>query len=171
MLLEFRMSNYKSFKDETVFSLVPAPKQKGLDYSILHATVGRKAYKGLCSAVIYGPNAAGKTNIIGAMDSFKTIVLRGNIRNDDDKSMPNAAASALELIPNNTEDNALPVMFSIRFIVNGLLIDYKIGLDLGTFLAVDYKRKVVFEQLSVNEAPIFTRENGLKIHDLSGIKE
>lgn len=51
-------------------------------------------------------------------------------------------------------------MFSIRFIVNGLLIDYKIGLDLGTFLAVDYKRKVVFEQLSVNEAPIFTRENG-----------
>ena len=73
MLLEFRMSNYKSFKDETVFSLVPAPKQKGLDYSILHATVGRKAYKGLCSAVIYGPNAAGKTNIIGAMDSFKTI--------------------------------------------------------------------------------------------------
>ena len=171
MLLEFRMSNYKSFKDETVFSLVPAPKQKGLDYSILHATVGRKAYKGLCSAVIYGPNAAGKTNIIGAMDSFKTIVLRGNIRNDDEKSMPNAAASALELIPNNTEDNALPVMFSIRFIVNDLLIDYKIGLDLGTFLAVDYKRKVVFEQLSVNEAPIFTRENGLKIHDLSGIKE
>ena len=85
MLLEFRMSNYKSFKDETVFSLIPAPKQKGLDYSILHATVGRKAYKGLCSAVIYGPNAAGKTNIIGAMDSFKTIVLRGNIRNDDDK--------------------------------------------------------------------------------------
>lgn len=41
MLLEFRMSNYKSFKDETVFSLVPAPKQKGLDYSILHATVGK----------------------------------------------------------------------------------------------------------------------------------
>ena len=38
-------------------------------------------------------------------------------------------------------------------------------------MAVDYKRKVVFEQLSVNEAPIFTRENGLKIHDLSGIKE
>lgn len=61
MLLEFRMSNYKSFKDETIFSLVPAPKQKGLDYSILHATVGRKTYKGLCSAVIYGPNAAGKT--------------------------------------------------------------------------------------------------------------
>ena len=62
MLLEFRMSNYKSFKDETVFSLVPAPKQKGLDYSILHATVGRKAYKGLCSAVIYVPNEIGRAS-------------------------------------------------------------------------------------------------------------
>ena len=69
MLLEFRMSNYKSFKDETVFSLVPAPKQKGLDYSILHATVGRKAYKGLCSAVIYGPNAAGKTCLLYTSDA------------------------------------------------------------------------------------------------------
>lgn len=171
MLLEFRMGNYKSFKDETVFSLVPAPKQKGLDYSILHASVGRKTYKGLCSAVIYGPNASGKTNLIGAMDTFKTIVLRGNVRNDDDKSMPNAAASALELIPNNTMDNVSPVTFSVKFIVNGILIDYSIGLDLGAFLAVDYQRRIVFERLSVNETPIFTREDSLAIHNLSGIKE
>lgn len=42
MLLEFRTSNYKSFKDELVFSLTPAPKQKGLDYSILEETIGKK---------------------------------------------------------------------------------------------------------------------------------
>ncbi len=66
MLLEFSFSNYKSFLDKTVFSLVPAPKQTGLDYSILKENVGRKLYKGLSSAVIYGPNAAGKSNIIGA---------------------------------------------------------------------------------------------------------
>lgn len=28
MLLEFRTSNYKSFKEELIFSLIPAPKQK-----------------------------------------------------------------------------------------------------------------------------------------------
>ena len=93
MLLEFKASNYKSFKDELIFSLVPAPKQKGLDYSILEEAIGKKTYKGLCSAVIYGPNASGKTNIIGAMDTFKSIVLRGNIRNEDNKNEPNAAAS------------------------------------------------------------------------------
>lgn len=55
MLLEFKTKNYKSFKDELVFSLIPAPKQKGLDYSVLEETLGKKVYKGLSSAVIYGP--------------------------------------------------------------------------------------------------------------------
>lgn len=35
MLLEFKASNYKSFVDEFVFTMIPAPKQKGLDYSII----------------------------------------------------------------------------------------------------------------------------------------
>lgn len=171
MLLQFRTRNYKSFKDEMVFSLVPAPKQKGLVYSVFQTVVGKKKYKGLCSAVIYGPNAAGKTNIIGAMDSFKNIVLRGNIRNDDDRSVPNAASSALELIPNNTEANAAPVEFAVKFVSHGIVIDYSIDIDLGRFLDVDYERKVVFEQLLVNETPVFTRKDSLVIHDLSCIRE
>ena len=60
VLLEFRTTNYKSFKDEMVFSMIPAPKQKGLDYSILHKMAGKKEYKGLCSAVIYGLMHLGK---------------------------------------------------------------------------------------------------------------
>ena len=42
MLLEFRTSNYKSFKDQMIFSLIPAPKQKGLDYSIFQERVNKK---------------------------------------------------------------------------------------------------------------------------------
>lgn len=75
--------------------MIPAPKQKGLDYSVLKKTVNNKEYKALSSAVIYGANASGKTNIIGAMDTFKTVVLRGNIKNDEDKTGPNVAADAL----------------------------------------------------------------------------
>ena len=76
LLLEFKTINFKSFLDEMSFKMTPAPKQKGLDYSILESKVGKKKYKVLCSAVIYGPNASGKTNIIGAMDVFKAIVLK-----------------------------------------------------------------------------------------------
>ena len=85
MLLEFRATNYKSFRDELIFSLTPAPKQKGLDYSVLAAQAGTKTYKGLCSAVIYGANASGKTNIIGAMDTFKQIL--------DDRGLLEACSS------------------------------------------------------------------------------
>ena len=99
MLLKFTASNYKSFKDEFVFSLIPAPKQKGLDYSVMEEVIGKTSYKGLCSAVIYGPNASGKTNIIEAMDTFKTIVLRGHLRNAENHHRYNAASEMLELIP------------------------------------------------------------------------
>ncbi len=171
MLLEFRTKNYKSFKDELVFSLVPAPKQKGLDYSVLEETLGKKVYKGLCSAVIYGPNASGKTNIIGAMDTFKSIVLRGNIRNDDDKSDPNAAATALELIPNNSNVSTDPVSFAIKFIIGGKLVEYSFSAVLGKFLEIDYQRKVLSETLKVNNSLIFSRNDGLEFDSLDTIQE
>ena len=171
MLLEFKASNYKSFKDELVFSMMPAPKQKGLDYSVMKIQAGRKAYKGLCSAVIYGPNASGKTNIVGAMDAFKSIVLRGNLRNDADDIEPNAAAGTLELIPNNSISESLPVKFSITFIEDGLHIEYAFTADMGRFLATEHKRKILFETLKINANLVFARDNELEFGKLDTIQE
>jgi AAA15 family ATPase/GTPase len=170
MLLGFKSANYKSFKDELVFSLVPAPKQKGLDYSVMKTQAGKKEYKGLCSAVVYGPNASGKTNIIGAMDAFKSIVLRGNIRNDTDDSEPNAAAGTLELIPNKSLDTPLPIEFSITFVEEGLHIEYAFSADLGEFLTTEHKRKILSETLKINNNLIFTRDKGLDFGSLDIIQ-
>jgi len=171
MLLEFKMKNYKSFKDECVFSMKVAPKQKGLDYSILSEKIGKNVYKGLSSAVIYGPNASGKTNIIGAMETFKQIVLRGNIRNVEAKDSPNAASNMLELIPNNTLTVPEPAEFSITFIEQGLLFEYAISLDLGRFLERDHDRKVLKEILRVNNATVFTRDaSTLEIGDMTVVE-
>lgn len=159
MLLEFRTKNFKSFQDELVFSMTPAPKQKGLDYSILKEKIGIKLHKGLSSAVIYGPNASGKTNIIGAMDVMKNIVLRGHIRNVDTKSHANPASTQLEYIPNKDNLNKDPVDFGIKFIDKGYLIEYKLSLDLGRFLDDEYKRRVLSEVLYVDEKVIFSRDN------------
>ena len=165
MLLEFKATNYKSFKDELIFSMIPAPKQKGLDYSILHEKIGNRTYKGLSSAIIYGSNASGKTNIIGAMDAFKNIVLRGNIRNDEKDSL-NAASVALELIPNNTCIEPEPVSFSIKFIEQDMLVEYAFSMDIGKFLELEYNRKVVKESLKINEKLLFNREEELEICSL-----
>ena len=166
MLLEFKTTNYKSFRDELVFSLIPAPKQKGLDYSILKTQVGKKTYRGLCSSVIYGPNASGKSNIIGAMDAFKSIVFRGHIRNEPDLNNPNVAAGLLELIPNNKLSASQPVSFSIAFIENGLYVEYSFSADLGKFLSPNDKRKIISETLKINNRTIFLRGMGLEVSNL-----
>lgn len=171
MLLEFRTRNYKSFKEELIFSMTPAPKQKGLDYSICTETIGRIKYRGLSSAVIYGPNASGKTNIIGAMDTFKTILLRGHIRNDDEKNSPNTAANILELIPNNSYKESSPVHFFIKFTVGGLLVEYAFSAEIGVFLEKGHARRILSESLSVNNTMIFLRNTDLQIGELGVIQE
>lgn len=156
MLLKFKFKNYKSFVEETTFSMMPAPKQTGLDYSVLKEKAGTKNHKALCSAVIYGPNAAGKTNIIAAMETLKAIVSRGNILNSDSIFSSNAASTVLELIPNSSVEN-VPTKFSISFIENNLLIKYDLSIDLGSFLEVDYKRKILEETLTINEKNVYKR--------------
>lgn len=170
MLLEFKTKNYKSFTEELVFSMLPAPKQKGLDFSILSEKIGNKLYRGLCSAVIYGPNASGKTSLIGAMEVFQSIIQRGNIRNGDSINKPNVAVNKLELIPRAMSREKKPTDFSIKFIQSELLFEYKLSLDLGLFLQSDYDRKVLSEELLINDRMIFSRNNALDIGDLKSIK-
>jgi len=170
MLLEFKTKNYKSFAEETRFSMLAAPKQKGLDYSLCEEKVKGKILKGLCSSVIYGPNASGKTNIIGAMDVFRAILLRGNIRNSEEKTSPNPASAALELIPNNNFTTPQPVEFLIDFFEKKLRIKYRISIDLGTFLDSEYQRKILLEELMVNGDVVFCRTGKLSFGNLKVIK-
>lgn len=157
--------------DETEFSMEAAPKQKGLDYSLCKVKFKKRTIKGLSSSVIYGPNAAGKTNIIGAMDTLRAIILRGNIRNAEEKGSPNPASELLELIPNNTLDKTEPVEFGITFIEDKLIIRYELKLDLGKFLDNMHERKILKETLYVNENLIFNREDTLTVQNLDVIKK
>lgn len=171
MLLQFRVENYKSFVDEAVFSMEAAPKQKGLDYSLSEFKYKKRTIKALSASVIYGPNAAGKTNVIGAMDTFRSIVLRGNVRNSVEKGSPNPASESLELIPNNTLKESKPVSFGVTFLECGLLIQYDVTVDLGRFLDDSYARKILSENLKVNGADIFNRSDMLEIQNLNVIKD
>ncbi len=171
MLLEFKATNYRSFKNEMVFSMIPAPKQKDLEYSIQKEKIGINEYKALSSAVIYGPNASGKTNIIGAMDTFRSILIRGNVKNAESASSINAAAGNLELIPFCEDTESSPVRFSIKFIEKNVLVEYHLGMDIGVFLDKDYERSIVEESLSINNKEVFSRDGTLCMGDLSYISQ
>lgn len=163
MLLDFRIKNFKSFLNEASFPMMPAPKQKGLDYSIFEEKYKGGSARALCSSVIYGPNAAGKSNIIEAMDVLRSIVLRGNIKNTDDKNQPNPAASNLELIPNNGCTTPEPVEFYIDFTEQSLRFQYRLVIYLGEFLDEGAERKILEEELKVNGECVFERGHGLHV--------
>ena len=172
MLLEFRVKNYKSFKEELIFSLTPVLKEEKLKYSILKEKIGEKEYDGLSTSVIDGPNASGKSNIIGAMDTFKKIILRGNIHNSQNRETSNIAAEMLELIPNNGLIEKSPISFFIKFIEKELLIEYNFSIDIGGFLeSADYERKIIEESLKINNFEIYNRKNDLKIKEINRIKD
>lgn len=171
MLLQFKTENFKSFLDEMNFSMTPALNKKDLEYSILEHKIGNKTYKGLCSAIIYGPNASGKTNIISAMDVFKEIVLKGNIRNSDELRSPNISEGKLELIPNNLNKYPKPTKFYIRFVEGELLVEYELKIDLGLFLDRNYQRKIEFESLRINDKTIYERTDQIEFFNLKSIEK
>jgi len=76
MLIEFSISNYRSFREKQTFSMVAAPRLKKGDNVFKPVVKGEKLPNLLKVAAIYGPNASGKSNLIKAFDIVRDIVNR-----------------------------------------------------------------------------------------------
>ena len=75
MLIEFRVKNFRSLRDEQVFSLL-ASNDKTLRDTHSHQTGIKAAPHLLHSAVIYGANASGKSNLLRAWQGMRDVVLQ-----------------------------------------------------------------------------------------------
>ncbi|MGE4511913.1 MAG: ATP/GTP-binding protein, partial [Sulfurimonadaceae bacterium] len=71
MFLQFSVNNYRSIKDTVTFSMACGAKDNDNFFS-----VGK--YDLLHSAVIYGANASGKSNLLRAMAFMRNMVLNKN---------------------------------------------------------------------------------------------
>jgi AAA15 family ATPase/GTPase len=76
MLIEFSISNYRSFREKQTFSMVAAPRLKKGNNVFKPVVKGEKLPDLLKVAAIYGPNASGKSNLIKAFDIVRDIVNR-----------------------------------------------------------------------------------------------
>ena len=75
MLIRFTVENFLSFKDEVEFSMVAGRTRRHKDH-ILPRTK-RGDVRLLKTAVLYGANAAGKSNLIKAMDFARNLIVDG----------------------------------------------------------------------------------------------
>ena len=72
MIVQFSISNYKSFKTEAILSFIGSNSTKEHEED---NTFNKKDYKFLKSNAIYGANASGKSNLINALSIMRKIVI------------------------------------------------------------------------------------------------
>jgi AAA15 family ATPase/GTPase len=68
MLLQFKVKNYLSIKEESTLSMVASKDSSHENNTIIYNENTSKSKKALKTAVIYGANASGKTNILKAFN-------------------------------------------------------------------------------------------------------
>jgi hypothetical protein len=77
VLIEFKVANFRSIREEQTFSLVAANADKELPESVIDRELpGLSGVRFLKGAAIYGANASGKSNVIKAVEFAVNFVLR-----------------------------------------------------------------------------------------------
>ena len=117
MLVEFRVKNFRSLRDEQVLSLV-ASKDKTLEDTHTLST-GLKAVPGLLrSAVVYGANAGGKSNLIKALQYMRGVVLESATVIQPGQSF------AVQPFRLDELSASQPTEFEVTFILDGVRYQY-----------------------------------------------
>lgn len=116
MLVSFSVENFRSFGEEQTLNLVASKAQKGHDAHCV--PVSQTGERVLRTGVVYGANAAGKSNLVHAISFARDMILEG--------------AGPLKKIALNrfrfTKDGSKPSSFEFRFLVDDQLFVY--GFDL-----------------------------------------
>lgn len=137
MLIEFRVKNFRSLRDEQVFSMV-ASKDDTFHSSHTQPTGIAAAPSLLRSAVIYGPNAGGKSNLIKALQYMRNVVLESATAIQPDQTF-NVQPFRLD-----TESGDKPTEFEVTFIADGTRYQYGFAMT---------PARIVSEHLLVYKAP------------------
>lgn len=152
-LLQFTVRNYRSFFYERTLSMVPNSIQDAPKESVI--VEGR--YKFLTTAAVYGANSSGKSNLVTAFSTMKSMVLNSVKLNDHD---------ALYYDPFLLETNSgkQPSHFEVVYLdSNGNRVrygfDYTLARIEGEWLFISSKNK--------SEQPYFVRdEDGIGVNEL-----
>ena len=145
MLIEFEVGNYLSFKKPVRLSMLAANPIK--DYPAEN-TFEAGRYRLLKSAVIYGANASGKSNLISAMAFMRWFVLNSSKETQVEEKIqvtPFKLDTATEYEPSH---------FEICFLHNGQR--YRYGFEVDKF---NIRKEWLFYIKKIKEVALFLRED------------
>lgn len=125
MLLNFRVSNFRSFRDEVSLSLVSTRLDRGAGRPVPVARDG-STIEVLPVAAILGANASGKSNLLRAMARMRDLVLTSATL----APYESPEADCFKLDPACGEQ---PQMMAIDFVLDGQRYEYGFELQNGKF--------------------------------------
>lgn len=114
MLIEFSVKNFRSIKDTATLSMVAAPTQEHEDSHVMSPEGNLRLLR---TAVIYGPNASGKSNFLKAYEVMRSIIVESSKTQRGDK---------LPVVPHlfDVATRDRPSEFEVNFIVEGIRYQY-----------------------------------------------
>lgn len=121
MLLEFSCSNYRSIRDEVLFSAIAGTDRTHAEN--IERVAGVEVLK---AAVIYGANGSGKSNFIDAISFVKNLV---------SNSINHQPGQGILQTPHKLDGYERKSNYKIQFIVDG--IRYAFGFSLKNMLVVE----------------------------------
>lgn len=140
MLINFKIKNFRSIKDEIVLDLQATSDKTMVEHSVFN----NGDISLLKSIAIYGPNASGKSNIFKAFMAFRTMVLESLVRSN----MPIALPSEHFKLSKKTEKK--PSFFEITFSIKNKVYVYGFEINKKQVIAEWLKQKkgktVLFER-------------------------
>jgi len=123
MIIDFAIENFLSIREEQRFSFVASGKIKDLPENTIELSVpGMKGAKLLKSAVIYGANASGKTNVLKGLEFLRKTVILSHISLKPGQLFP--------LVPFKLDDHSFrePSRFEISFILDNVRHEFGFSL-------------------------------------------
>jgi energy-coupling factor transporter ATP-binding protein EcfA2 len=119
MLIEFSVSNFRSFREKQSFSMVAAPRLRNKDNVFSPGVSGEKIPDLLKVAAIYGPNASGKSNLIKALSIVSQIA----------RLSPTTGSIPLPVVPFRFDPDlaAQPSCFEVNFVHSNSRYQFKLS--------------------------------------------
>jgi AAA15 family ATPase/GTPase len=153
MLIEFKVSNYRSVGEEQILSLIPSGKQKEHPDNI----ISNGKHRALNALAIYGANGSGKSNLLLAMGLLDKLI---------HLSARSSSTTKLPYDPFLLRDGweIKPTKFEITFVIEQN--KYRYGVE---FYRDEISREWLFRKSTGREVVLFLREKDI-IDPTSGFK-
>src|SRR3990167_10068922 len=121
MLIEFRVTNFRSIRETQVFSMVASKDGAHVESSCIETGIPAIP-RVLRSAILYGPNASGKSNLISALGFMRSMVETSAVGVREGQSL-NVTPFRFDPITSSASSE-----FEVTFLENGVRYQYGFSL-------------------------------------------